>query len=70
MKSNKQSSDINYWRNKFMQVLEAMHDFEASWAKSEWARYGITEQDAALIEREFEKQLKWRAERNKVDFKG
>jgi hypothetical protein len=69
MKQTKKPGDAKFWRNKFMQVLEALHDTELTWAKSEWARYGITEEDAALIEAEFDKQVQWRAERNKVDNK-
>lgn len=60
----------NYWKHKFMQVLEAMADNELSWAKNHWAEYGITEQDKENIEREFERQVRWREKRGKVDLVG
>ena len=70
MKQTKKPSDANFWRNKFMQVLEALHDTELTWARDSWIKYGITERDAALIEAEFEKQVQWRAaQKNKVDNK-
>jgi len=71
MKQTKKPGDANYWRNKCMQILEAMAENELTWSKSNWSFYGITEQDAALIEQEFEKQLEWRAaQKNKVDING
>lgn len=71
MKQIKKPSDAKFWRNKCMQILEAMAENELTWSKSNWALYGITEQDAALIEAEFEKQVQWRAaQKNKVDING
>jgi hypothetical protein len=65
MKQTKPSGDANYWRNKFMQVLEALHDNDLNWSRDHWVDYGITEKDAQLIEDEFNKQVKWRAAQKK-----
>ena len=50
-----------FWRKKFMQVLEAMSEHELSWAKEFWADYGVNPTETRMIEKEFEKQLKYRA---------
>lgn len=63
-------NDPNYWKHKFMQVLEAMAENELSWAKDHWAEYGISEQDKENIEKEFAKQVKWREKRGKLDLVG
>ena len=52
-----------FWRKKFMQVLEAMSEHELSWAKEFWKDYGINEVETRMIEKEYEKQLKYRAEK-------
>lgn len=54
-----------FWRKKFMQVLEVMRDQELTWGRDHWASYGINETEAKMIEKEFEKQLKWRADKVK-----
>jgi hypothetical protein len=61
---NKAKSD-NFWKQKFMQVLEAMHDSELTWAKEYWHSYGISENEAKVIEKEFIRQKQWRSLRNK-----
>ena len=50
-----------FWRKKFMQVLEAMQDHELTWSKEHWEFYGINPTETLMIEKEFEKQLKYRA---------
>ena len=61
----KVTNNEQFWRKKFMQVLEAMYNHEATWAQPHWEQYGINPTEALMIEKEFEKQQKWRAEREK-----
>jgi hypothetical protein len=61
--NNKASSD-SFWKRKFMQVLEAMHDSELHWSKDLWHQYGISDHEAKVIEKEFARQQEWRAKRN------
>lgn len=58
-----QAKSDSFWRRKFMQVLEAMHDTELTWAKDQWSLYGISDHEAKVIEKEFERQKAWRASR-------
>ena len=46
-----------------MQILEVFHDAELHWNKNLWSQYGISDSEARVIEKEFEKQQKWRARR-------
>jgi len=63
-------ANSNYWRNKFMQVLEAMAENELTWSESNWQFYGVTEQDKENINKEFAWQVRWREKKNKVDTDG
>ena len=57
---NKTNMD-QFWKKKFMQVLEAMHDHELTWSREFWKDYGINDTEALMIEKEFVKQQAWRA---------
>jgi hypothetical protein len=59
-----QAKSDSFWKRKFMQVLEAMHDSELTWAREYWSFYGISDHEAKIIEREFERQVEWRAKRD------
>ena len=60
-----QAKSDQFWKRKFMQVLEAMHDTELTWAQSVWKNYGISDHEAKVIKKEFERQKAWRASREK-----
>jgi len=63
---NKKANSDTFWRRKFMQVLEAMHDCELTWAQEHWHIYGISDHETKIIEKEFERQKQWRASREKL----
>jgi hypothetical protein len=62
---NRAALPADFWRKKFMQVLEVFHDAELHWNKEFWSEYGITDADRRLIEKEFARQQAWRAKRDK-----
>jgi hypothetical protein len=55
----------DFWRKKFMQVLEVFHDAELHWHKELWENYGITQSEMKVIEKEFARQQAWRAKRDR-----
>ena len=63
---NSKANSDTFWRRKFMQVLEAMHDCELTWAQEQWHTYGISDHEAKIIIKEFEHQKKWRASRQNL----
>ena len=62
---NRTALPADFWRKKFMQVLEVFHDAELHWHKELWENYGITDSDRQLIEKEFSRQQVWRAKQDR-----
>jgi hypothetical protein len=58
-----------FWRKKFMQVLEAMSTYELTWATDHWEEFGINEKEKEIIMKEYEKQLKYRAIKKYAKYK-
>ncbi len=56
---SKASSD-HFWRRKFMQVLEAIHDESFHFNLDQWSDYGVSDHERKVILKEFERQQEWR----------
>jgi hypothetical protein len=62
---NRAALPADFWRKKFMQVLEVFHDTELHWHKELWENYGITPSEMTVIEKEFSRQQVWRAKQDR-----
>ncbi len=58
--SNKKASSDQFWRRKFMQVLEAIHDDSLHFNLESWSKYGVSDHERKVILGEFERQREWR----------
>lgn len=63
-----QASSDSFWRRKFMQVLEAMEASELTHARDYWGQFGVSDHEAKVIEREYERQKQWRASKENKTF--
>ena len=59
----KKTLNDKFWKRKFMQVLEVFHDADLHWNRDLWSSYGISDHEAKIIEKEFQRQKEWRAKR-------
>ena len=61
--TKKKATSDNFWRRKFMQVLEAIHDDSLHFNLNNWSKYGVSDHERKVILKEFERQQEWRASR-------
>ncbi len=68
--SNKKATSDQFWRRKFMQVLEAIHDDSLHFNLESWSKYGVSDHEQKVILKEFDRQQEWRlsVSKEKVDF--
>jgi len=59
----KKASSDNFWKRKFMQVLEAIHDDTLHFNLDNWSKYGVSDHEKKVILAEFDRQQEWRAAR-------